>query len=67
MTAPDSLFQLVDKFERDQSRFQQPDYNEAQLRQEFVNLFFAALGWDIGGSPVFPFPLRARYSSAARF
>ena len=50
MTAPDNLYQLVEKFERDQSRFQQPDYNEAQLRQEFVNPFFAALGWDVGDS-----------------
>ena len=50
MTAPDNLYQLVEKFERDQSRFQQPDYNEAQLRQEFVNPFFATLGWDVGDS-----------------
>ena len=50
MTAPDSLYQLVEKFERDQSQFQQPDYNEAQLRQEFVNPFFAALGWEVGDS-----------------
>ena len=50
MTAPDNLYQLVEKFERDKSQFQQPDYNEAQLRQEFVNPFFAALGWDVGDS-----------------
>ncbi len=48
MTAPDSIAGLVDKFERDQSRFQQPDYNEAQLREQFVNPFFRALGWDLG-------------------
>ncbi|MDE2777880.1 MAG: Eco57I restriction-modification methylase domain-containing protein [Chloroflexota bacterium] len=48
MTAPDSLTQLVEKFERDISRFQQPDYNEAQLREAFVNPFFRALGWDLG-------------------
>ncbi|MDE2650974.1 MAG: Eco57I restriction-modification methylase domain-containing protein, partial [Chloroflexota bacterium] len=50
MTAPESLYQLVDKFERDRQRYSQPDYNEAQLRQEFVNPFFAALGWDVGDS-----------------
>ena len=50
MTAPDNLYQLVEKFDRDQSHFQQPEYNEAQLRQEFVNPFFAALGWDVGDS-----------------
>ena len=48
MTAPDNLYQLVEKFERDHSRFQQPDYNEAQLREQFVNPFFRALGWDLG-------------------
>ena len=48
MTAPDSLYNLVEKFERDISRFQQPDYNEAQLREAFVNPFFRALGWDLG-------------------
>ena len=48
MTAPDSIAQLVDKFDRDQRRFQQPDYNEAQLREQFVNPFFRALGWDLG-------------------
>ncbi len=48
--APDSLHQLVDKFQRGRSAFLQPDYNETQLRQEFVNPFFEALGWDVGNS-----------------
>ncbi len=48
MTAPDSIARLVQKFDRDQGRFQQPDYNEAQLREQFVNPFFRALGWDLG-------------------
>ena len=50
MTAPESVQQLVDKFTRGQSAYRQPDYNEAQLRQEFVNPLFAALGWDVGDS-----------------
>ncbi|MCY4145281.1 MAG: Eco57I restriction-modification methylase domain-containing protein [Chloroflexi bacterium] len=50
MPAPDDITQLVDKFERSRARYAQPDYNEAQLRQEFVNPFFAALGWDVGDS-----------------
>ena len=48
MSAPDSLYQLVEKFDRDKERFTDPDYNEAQLREEFVNPFFRALGWDLG-------------------
>ncbi len=50
MTAPDSVRQLVEDFERGRARFSQPEYNEAQLRQEFVNPLFAALGWDVGDS-----------------
>ncbi|MCY3833659.1 MAG: N-6 DNA methylase [Chloroflexi bacterium] len=48
MTTSDSLYQLVDKFAREPGRYAQPEYNEAQLREEFVNPFFRALGWDLG-------------------
>ncbi len=50
MTTPDSISQLVQKYQRGSSHYQQPEYNEAQLRQEFVNPLFAALGWDVGDS-----------------
>lgn len=48
MSAPDSIYQLVEKFDRDKERFTHPHYNEAQLREQFVNRFFRALGWDLG-------------------
>ncbi len=41
MPAPDSLHQLVEKFEA-----QQPA-NETELRRQFVDPLFAALGWDV--------------------
>ena len=50
MSVPDSVYELVEKFDSDKDRFINPHYNEAQLRQEFVNPFFAALGWEIGNS-----------------
>ena len=50
MGVPDSVYELVEKFDSDKDRFINPHYNEAQLRQEFVNPFFAALGWEIGNS-----------------
>ena len=50
MTAPAQIHDLVNKFERGRGSYTQPAYNEAQLRQEFVNPFFAALGWDVGDS-----------------
>ncbi len=42
--------QLVEKFDRDQARFRQPDYNETQVRIEFINPLFRALGWEVENS-----------------
>ncbi len=39
---------MVEKFDRDKERFTHSHYNEAQLREQFVNRFFRALGWDLG-------------------
>jgi hypothetical protein len=45
--APDTLLRLVQRFERDRKAFQSGDYKEEQLRLEFLNPFFTALGWDM--------------------
>ena len=37
----------MEKFERNISDYRSSTYNEAQARQEFINPFFKALGWDI--------------------
>ncbi len=47
MAAPDSIQQLVKRFEEHRLSYLSGKYNEAQLRQEFLNPFFEALGWDI--------------------
>ncbi len=47
MTAPKAIRQLVDHFEQNRDALRSGRYNEAQLRQEFLNPFFAALGWDM--------------------
>jgi hypothetical protein len=47
MTAPDSIIQLVQRFDRNRDSYRSGKYNEAQLRQEFLNPFFEALGWDV--------------------
>jgi len=44
---PDIIQQLVQRFEDNQDAYRSPAYNEAQLRQEFLNPFFEALGWDV--------------------
>lgn len=50
MSAPAKVLELVEKFDKGKSLYTNPNYNEAQLRQEFVNPLFAALGWKTGES-----------------
>ncbi len=47
MTAPSEIIKLVELFERNAEAYRSPHYNEAQVRQEFINPFFKSLGWDI--------------------
>jgi len=55
--APNTIKDLVERFERHLSSYEGQGYNEAQLRQEFINPFFEALGWDVfnksGAAPSF--------------
>jgi hypothetical protein len=47
MAAPDGVKRLVERFERNQTAYLSPVYNETQLRREFLDPFFRALGWDV--------------------
>jgi predicted type IV restriction endonuclease len=47
MTAPAIVHELVERFEAHQPVYQSGQYNEAQLREEFINPLFEALGWDV--------------------
>ena len=47
MPAPAIIHQLVAKFEENRAAYRSGKYNEARLRQEFLDQFFAALGWDV--------------------
>jgi len=47
MTAPDIIRSLVDHFDSNRDQLVSPSYNEAQIRREFIDPFFNALGWDI--------------------
>ncbi len=38
---------LVERFQRNIDAYHSPAYNETQLRIEFVDPFFEALGWDV--------------------
>jgi type I restriction-modification system DNA methylase subunit len=47
-TFKEELSRLVAHFSSQQPYFTGPDYNEAKLREDFLNPLFAALGWDVG-------------------
>jgi predicted type IV restriction endonuclease len=47
MTAPAKILELVDLFRRNAEAYHGGGYNEAQVRQEFINPFFTCLGWDM--------------------
>jgi len=38
---------LIERFERNIEAYHSPAYNETQLRREFIDPFFEALGWDV--------------------
>jgi hypothetical protein len=52
MAVPETIQPLVDKytFHRDAYIRGQEKYNEAQLRQDFTDPFFHALGWDVNNN-----------------
>ena len=48
MTAPQEVVELVERFDRNVETYKSKSYNETQLRREFLDPFFEALGWDVG-------------------
>ena len=38
---------LIDRFQQNSEAYRSPAYNETQLRIEFIDPFFEALGWDV--------------------
>ena len=47
MSAPKEILDLVERFQRNKDAYRSPQYNETQLRREFLDPFFKAPGWDI--------------------
>jgi hypothetical protein len=48
MTAPPVVSKLVRQFHEHRNQLMSPNYKEARLRQDFLDEFFTALGWDVG-------------------
>ncbi len=57
MAVPKDILHLVETFDSNIESYKNPQYNETQLRREFVDPFFEALGWDVanknGYAPVY--------------
>ena len=45
--APPLVATLIDRFEQNRESYKSQGYNETQLRREFLDPFFEALGWDV--------------------
>jgi type I restriction-modification system DNA methylase subunit len=46
-SSPPRIVELVETFERNIESYKGQGYSEAQVRQQFINPFFEALGWDM--------------------
>ncbi len=47
IAVPDIIHELVERFGRNRSQYRTSTYNETQVRREFIDPFFEALGWDV--------------------
>jgi len=47
MPAPQEILDLIARFEQQLEAYKSGQYNETQVRREFLDPFFKALGWDI--------------------
>jgi len=47
MPIPKSILERIETFHRNLDSYLNSDYKEAQVRQEFIDPLFAALGWDV--------------------
>ena len=50
MPAPRSVLTLVENFERNLDAYRGGHFNETQVRRDFIDPFFTALGWDMDNS-----------------
>lgn len=52
-TCPDAVLRLIDKFQRQSESLKSPEYNETQLRIDYINPQFRELGWDLDNTQGF--------------
>ncbi len=56
MGLPKEISELIERFDRNLETYKGGQYNETQLRQEFLNPFLGALGWDMTNKRAMPKP-----------
>ena len=47
MPVPPAVVELVEQFDRNLAAYKSGKYNETQVRVEFIDPLFKALGWDV--------------------
>ncbi len=47
MSTPDRIKELIETFENNLESYKKGNYNETQVRREFIDPFFEELGWDV--------------------
>ncbi len=47
MSMPREISELIERFDRNREAYLSGQYNETQLRREFLDPLFISLGWDI--------------------
>ena len=47
MKAPEKIKRLVEVFDRNLEAYKSSGYKEDNVRSEFIDPFFEALGWDV--------------------
>lgn len=50
MPAPQTVLTLIENFERNLDAYRTGQYNETQVRRDFIDPMFKALGWDMDNS-----------------
>ncbi|TFH54366.1 MAG: restriction endonuclease subunit M [Methanothrix sp.] len=58
MAAPKEIVDLVERFENNYDAYKSLSYNEEDIKMDFINPLFEALGWDIGNKNNMPPELR---------
>ncbi|MFA6287542.1 MAG: Eco57I restriction-modification methylase domain-containing protein [Opitutaceae bacterium] len=50
MALPAEIAALIETFAANEADYTAPEFKEAQVRQQFIDPFFAALGWDVANT-----------------